>query len=163
MTDKPHSDRSVKLLSWLFPATLLAHITEEYWGGLAFSSSPSSMRGVNLTPAMFLLMTGLAWALMVTGIFLARKFNFPELFLVLLGTIVLINGLSHTISSIVGAEYNPGLISGLLIWIPLGGVTLALMKRRMGSRRYWLGVVAGAAIHGVVSLLALGGGSVRGV
>ena len=163
MTDNPYSDKLVKLLCWLFPATLLVHITEEYWGGLAFSSSPSSMRGVNLTPTNFLLLTGLAWALMVTGIFLARKFNFPELFLVLLGTIVLINGLSHTISSVVGAEYNPGLISGVLVWIPLGGVTLALMKRRMGSRRYWFGVMAGAAIHGVVSLLALGGGSVRGV
>jgi hypothetical protein len=73
---------------------------------------------------------------------------------------VFINGLSHTIKTILGAAYNPGVVSGLLIFIPLGAAMLIYLKRRMRGRRYYGAMLVGAAIHGVISLLALSGGSI---
>jgi hypothetical protein len=141
-------------LSWLFPATLLLHLIEEYWGGTALSNSPDKMRGVNLAPAQFLALTGFGLALMIAGIILALRFGFPQLLLVILGIFVLINGLSHTLTSVLKAEYNPGVISGLLIWIPLGVVTLIGLKDSMTGHRYWMGTAIGIGIHAVVSTLA---------
>ena len=159
MADETRFDRWETLLLWLFPVTFLVHIAEEYWGGGGFSAYISRTRGVNLPPTRFLILNGLGCVLIVVGIILARRLRFSQWLLVCLGTIVLINGFSHTINSIVTAEYNPGVVSGLLIWIPFGAVVLFRLKKRMRARRYWTALAVGVAIHGVVTLLALTGGN----
>ena len=158
MTDETQSDPSLKLLLWLFPATYLVHIAEEYWGGEGYSSYLARMRGANLPPTKFLIMNGVALALMVAGIFVSRRFKFPQLLLVCLGTVVLVNGLSHTINGLVTTAYNPGLISGMLVWIPLGTLSLLRVKGTMRTRRYLTGMAIGVSVHAVVTLLALTSG-----
>jgi hypothetical protein len=143
---------------WLFPLTYIIHIFEEYRGGIVLSSSLSEMHGFNLTPTEFLRLTIVGLMLIVIGIIIARKFRFPQLLSVILATVISLNGLSHTISSCLSGAYNPGLISGLLIWLPLGAITLLYLRRSMRHGRYWMGVIIGLAISGVVSWLALGGG-----
>ena len=143
--------------SWLFPVAVLVHIIEEYWGGVAFAASPSEMRGVSLRPAQFLILTAIGLGLLTVGVVLAHRLKFQQWLMVCLGTIVSINGLTHTASSVFKAEYNPGLISGVLIFIPLGVVTLLGLRRAMRRRRYYAALAAGIAIHGVISLLARGG------
>ena len=159
MTSDTRPDRpALTWLLWLFPLTFLIHIAEEYWGGGGFSAYLARARGVNLSPTKFLVMNGIAWALMLLGVVLARKLRFSQWLLVCLSTVVLINGLSHTINTIVTGEYNPGVVSGLLIWIPLGLATLFRLKKEMQGRRYWIALAVGVAIHGVVTLTALTGG-----
>lgn len=149
------------LWPWLFPATYLVHIAEEYRGGAGFSAYSAQERGINFPPRRFLFLTGLGGLLMAGGIILAQSLKFPRLLLVMLGTVVLINGLSHLLTSILKAKYNPGLISGVLLWLPLGAVTLFSLRPSMTARRYVLAVAVGVASHAVVSWLASRGGRVR--
>jgi hypothetical protein len=161
MADETRSDKSDKLdtlLLWLFPATYLIHITEEYWGGGGYSRYMKLARGVELPPWRFLLLNGIGLALMILGVVLARRYRFSQWLMVCLGALVMGNGLSHTINATLSREYNPGLVSGLLIWIPLGLAALYYVKRRMAARRYWIALAVGIGIQVVVALLALRGG-----
>jgi hypothetical protein len=158
MTDETRSDKSVTLLPWLFPVTYLIHIAEEYWGGGGFSAYMARERGVNLSPSRFLLMTGLGLALIVLGVLLARRYKFSHWLVVCLGALVLGNGLSHTVNGVASRGYNPGLVSGLLIWIPLGLVAIFYLKRKMAARRYWTALAVGVGIQVIVALLARSGG-----
>ena len=155
------SDALVHLWPWLFPATYVVHIVEEYWGGGGFSEYSARAKGIHFSPRRFLLLTGLGGVLIVAGIVIAQNLKFPQLLLVILGTIVLLNGLSHSISSVLKAEYNPGLISGIVLWIPLGAATLFLLQETMTGRRYATAVLGGVAIHVIVSWLALRGEKVQ--
>ena len=159
MTDETRSDRTQTILLWLFPATYLIHISEEYWGGGGFSAYMARTRGVNLPPSRFLWMNGIGLALMVLGVVLAQRYRFPLWLLACFGAITMGNGLSHTINSAVSRQYNPGVVSGLLIWIPLGLVTLLYLKRKMPPRSYWTAMAIGFGILVVVALLALSGGN----
>lgn len=139
--------------AWLFPIAYVLHIAEEYWGGDGFILHLSQTRGVHFSPMRFFVMTGIGLTLMILGIALAQKFKFPQLLLVIFGTVILINGLAHAISSIVTRRYNPGLMSGMLIWIPLGALTLAQLWGSMHTSRYLTAAGIGAAIQAVVSLV----------
>ena len=150
---------SKSILPWLFPLAYLIHITEEYLGGLALQTTASAnLKGVNLTASQFLIITGIAFLLFLLLIFLAQKFKFPDWVSVCLGTIMFINAVAHTVSTVVMAEYNPGLITGLLIFMPLGVLALLGLKARMSTRRYLTAMAVGIATHGVITLLALRGG-----
>jgi hypothetical protein len=159
VADETGSDKTLTILPWLFPATYLVHIAEEYWGGGGFSAYLARARGVNLPVSRFLLMNGIGLALMVLGVVLARRFNFTHWLLACLGAVVLGNGVSHTINTLVSREYNPGLVSGLLIWIPLGLLTLLYLKRRMAPRRYFVAMAIGLGILAIVAVMALSGGN----
>lgn len=159
MTDERHADRKEIILLWLFPATYLIHIAEEYWGGGGFSAYIARVRNVNLPPSRFLLMNGIGLALMILGVVLAQRYKFSHWLLACFGMITMGNGLSHTINSVVSREYNPGLISGLLIWIPLGVAALVYVKGHMARRRFWTALSLGIGILLIVALLALSGGN----
>ncbi|HEX8180791.1 MAG TPA: HXXEE domain-containing protein [Pyrinomonadaceae bacterium] len=145
------------LWPWLFPVTYLVHIAEEYWGGAGFSAHAAQERGINFPPRRFLLLTGLGGLLMIAGITLAQSLKFPQLLLVIFGTVVLINSLSHSLSSLRKGKYNPGLISAVLLWLPLGAITLFSLRSGMTGQRYACAVAIGISIHAVVSWLALRG------
>ncbi len=146
------------ILPWLFPPAYLIHVTEEYLGGGALNTAASAnLKGVNLTASQFVIINGLAFLLLILGIFLSRIFKFPDWLLVCLGTILLINGITHSVSTVVKTEYSPGLITGILIFMPLGVLTLIGLKARMSTRRYLVAVMVGIATHGVITLLALRG------
>jgi hypothetical protein len=149
---------SKSILPWLFPLAYLIHVTEEYLGGKALqTATDANLKGVNLTASQFIIINGIAFLLFLFLIFLAQKFKFPDWLLVCLATVMFINAISHTISTVVRAQYNPGLITGLLIFLPLGVLTLFGLKARMSAQRYLTAMVVGIATHAVVTLLALRG------
>jgi len=145
---------------WLFPSTYLIHIAEEYWGGEGYPAHMARTKGVRLTPLRFFFLTGLGGLIMIAGIVVAERLNFPQLVLVIFGTVVLVNGLSHTVTGVLTARYNPGLFTGILLWIPLGAVTLARLNGGMSAGRYFTGIALGVGIQLAVSLLAKSGGSI---
>jgi hypothetical protein len=159
-TNSDFPDRTITIWSWLFPATYLVHIAEEYWGGEGYSAYLLRLRGVHFSPQRFLLIQSLGVVLMATGVILARRFGFPQMMLVIFGAIVLANGLTHTVTSIRHGGYGPGLISCLVIWIPLGLITLFRFKGRISDRRYWTGVAIGVGVNGIIAVLTLRGGRI---
>ncbi|CAN5574181.1 MAG: HXXEE domain-containing protein [Pyrinomonadaceae bacterium] len=144
---------STTLWSWLFPITYLFHIAEEFWGGEGYSAFLLKQRGIQLSPTRFLLVQAIGLALMIVGMILARRLQSPKLLTVILGAVVLVNGLNHTILSLAHREYIPGLITSILLWIPLGIATLVGFRATMRGARYWLCVALGIAINGFIELI----------
>ena len=155
MADK--SAHSVALWSWLFPLTYLIHIAEEFYGGEGYPAYLKRLRGVEMSSTKFLVGQAIGLALIVLGILIARRLRFPRQLLVILGTVILFNGLSHLATSVSYREYGPGLISGVLIWIPFGIATLTRFKSSMRPVRFWLYVASGIAINVVIALITLKG------
>jgi Protein of unknown function with HXXEE motif len=148
------------LWSWLFPVTYLLHVAEEYWGGEGYSAYLLRLRGVQLSPMRFLVVQAIGLALMILGIILARRLRFPNLMTIILGTVVLVNGLTHTILSLAHTEYVPGLFTSILLWIPLGIATLVRFRGTMREARYWLCVAFGVAINVIIELVTSKAGQV---
>ena len=152
-----NSASSVVLWSWLFPLTYIIHIGEEFYGGEGYPAYLKRLRGVDMSPTKFLVGQGIGLALIILGIFIARRLNFPRQLLIILGTVVMINGLTHLVTSSYYRQYGPGLISGVLIWIPFGLATLIRFKNVMKPRRYWLYFAIGVGINVAVTLITLQG------
>ena len=148
------------LWPWLFPSIYLLHIAEEFWGGEGYSAHIAKTKGVSLTSPRFFFLTGLGCLLMIAGIAIAERLHFSQLLLVILGTVVLINSLSHSITAVRTARYNPGLWTGILFWIPLGVLTLLRLKGSMSGSRFLTGLAIGAGVQVAASLLSMSGGKI---
>lgn len=157
MTAKPDATRADKFIgswAWLFPVSYLAHIAEEYWGG--FPAWIARFWGVESSDANFLSWNGGAWVMMCVGVALVLWTKSYRWLLVSFGTVVLINGVVHALASVVTWSYSPGLVSGLLLYVPLGLFTLRRAKGTVNARTLRAGVVVGVLMHAVVVLLAFG-------
>ena len=143
---------------WVFMIIFVVHLTEEFWAGVSLSADPNRIRGANLTPAQFIILTGFGVLLMTLGLIIAKRFSFLEWIMVCLGAIIFVNGLVHIFGSMRLVRYTPGLITGILLFIPLGAVTLLSLKGNMSARRYWLAFSVGILIHIAVLFLARNGG-----
>lgn len=148
---------STTLWSWLFPITYLLHIGEEYWGGEGYSAYLLRLRGIQLSPTRFLLVQAIGLTLMIVGIILARRLQFPNLLLVIMGAVVLGNALTHLSTTLMRPGYGPGLVTAMLIWMPLGTATLIRFRSSMKKGRYWLGIAIGFGVNGIVWLLTISG------
>jgi hypothetical protein len=140
--------------AWLFPISYLIHITEEYWGG--FPAWIARFWGVESSLNNFLSWNGGAWVVMTLGVAVALKTKSYRWLLVSFATVVLINGVVHALASVATRSYSPGLISGLLLFVPLGIVSLRRARRQVNTRTFRAGVILGVVMHGVVVLLAFG-------
>jgi hypothetical protein len=141
-------------LGWLFPATYAVHILEEWRGGEGFPAWFSRVIGVELSVERFLALNAFALAGMTLGVALAVLFRRMHWLVVGFGAVVVLNGLAHVAASVVTRSYSPGVVSGALLWLPLGAWTLAAGRRSLSRWDFGAGVVVGLAMHAVVTLLA---------
>ena len=140
--------------AWLFPASFLIHIAEEYWG--RFPAWIARFWGVESSLNNFLFWNGGAWVMMIVGVALVLKTKSYRWLLVSFGTVVLINGAVHAVASLSTWSYSPGLVSGLLLFVPLGVFTLRRAQRLVNRRTMRAGLVVGFLMHMFVVLLAFG-------
>lgn len=152
--DAPREDKFVGSWAWLFPLSYLAHIAEEYWGG--FPVWIARFWGVESSDANFLSWNGGALVMMCVGVVLVLVTKSYRWLLVSFGTAILINGAVHTVASVATRSYSPGLVSGILFFIPLGLLTLRRARRSVNARTMRAGVIVGVLMHVVVVLLAFG-------
>ncbi|HKY28722.1 MAG TPA: HXXEE domain-containing protein [Pyrinomonadaceae bacterium] len=151
----PVSAKENRFWPWLFPFTYLIHVVEELYGGEGYTLFLERLRDIHITPARFAVAHCIALALMILGIILARRLGFPNLFTTVLGTTVLVNGLTHTVQTIYYGDYVPGFVSGVAIWMPLGVATLVRFRKLMNVGRYVLAIALGVGINFIVELLIL--------
>jgi hypothetical protein len=147
----------IDLWLWLFPLTYLIHVAEEYWVGEGYPSYILRVRGVHLSTTRFLMAHALGTVLMAAGIMLARRFNFPHLMVIIMATTVLVNGLTHTLTSLSNGGYGPGVLTSALIWIPLGIFLLVRFKQEVSRKRYLIGVAIGLGVNVLVFLITMRG------
>ena len=144
--------------SALFPLTYLLHIAEEYWGGEGFPSHMHRHYHIDLSETRFLVLQSFGLAAMLIGLTMASAFRFPNTMLTILAVVVVSNGAIHTCRSIANLRYEPGLITGVVLWMPLGIATFYLTIGSMSTMRLLLGVGIGLVISGLVELISMRGG-----
>ena len=140
---------------WLFPLTYLIHAMEEYWCGEGFYRWSARILGWGMTPDQFVAINGLAWLMMLASILVFRRTPSVRWLTICYATVVLVNGFSHLLGSLWTWTYSPGVISGLVIWIPLGAATFYRALGRVTRRSFLYGIMAGAVIHGAIFLTLL--------
>lgn len=137
--------------AWWFPASYVLHATEEYSCGDTFPVWISRLAGVDFTATAFLWLNGIALAAMVAAAWFATHHERLRALVVTLAAIVVINGTAHVVASLATWTYSPGVISGTVVWLPLGVVTLRRGARELPRRAFAGGVALGVFAHAVVS------------
>ena len=140
--------------SVLLPVAYLAHLGEEWWGGAGFSAWTQSTLGAGVSPGRFVLINAIAWPLLTFGIIAAlRRRNFAW-FAATFAALVTLNGLLHLFATAAFSTYSPGVVTGLLLYIPLGGFVLLAMSRSLPPAVFGGAILAGAALHALVAVAA---------
>lgn len=153
--------RATILWSWLFPLSYLIHIAEEYWGGEGYPAYILRLRGVHMSTTRFLAAQSVGFILVTIGVILARQLKFLPMMLVILGTMVAVNAITHIVTALKFLGYGPGLVSSIIIWGPLGIATVIRYKSAIDDQRqYWIAIAIGVAINVIVGILTMRGGRV---
>lgn len=137
---------------WLFPLTYVVHIVEEY--GEDFTGWAVEFFPVRLTTGELLAWNLAGLVLMTAGVALAVLSRRWRWVVTAVAGIVLVNVLFHAIASAVTRTYSPGLISALLLWLPLGVVMLRKEWRGAARSTFWKGVTGVIVFHAAL-LVAL--------
>ena len=81
--------------------------------------------------SIFVINTSLVWLVGAAGIWRGSDYVFAAL---CMAAMVVVNGASHIAASFIGGGYNPGLLSGVVLFFPLGSaVYVWLIRARIAS------------------------------
>jgi hypothetical protein len=142
---------------WLYPATYAIHLLEEWRGGVGFTAWLARIAGVELPAGKFLVWNIVALLLMSVGVVLSMRFRHLRWLFVAYGMAFLLNALSHLGASLYTNSYSPGLISSLLLWLPLSAWTHIYFRPTLSRRARRAGLAVGLLMHCVVLSLTLAG------
>lgn len=142
---------------WLaLPASYLAHLGEEWWGGEGFASWTTRVLAP-VSETRFVIVNAIAAPLFVLGTVLAITKPKWAWFIVTFGTIVLINGLLHLLGTAGSMSYSPGVITGTALYLPLGILALRQGRSELPKATFLAAAAGGVAIHAVVAIVAFWG------
>jgi hypothetical protein len=140
------------LLAWLLVAAYAAHVVEEWFGG--FPEWLGIVAGAPLPRSEFLAINAVALLVAIAATRVATRGDSRGWVAIAVAAVLFINALLHILGSVLTATYSPGLFTGVILYVPLGG--LSLLRAWSQAPRGWFarGVLAGLAAHAAVSLLA---------
>jgi hypothetical protein len=138
---------------WLFVAAFAAHILEEWVGG--FTEWFAVLAGRPLPRSDFLVINLVALGLMAVAARLSTRRPSLGWLAIGIATVVLINGLAHLLASLAWGTYAPGLITSVVLYLPLSQLVLIRAWEQVPRPFFWRGVIAGAGAHAVVVLVAV--------
>ena len=140
--------------SILLSVAYLAHLGEEWWGGPGFSAWTQSTLGSEVSPGRFVLINAIAWPLLTFGIIAALRSRSFAWFAATFAALVTLNGLLHLLTTAAFSSYSPGVVTGLLLYLPLGGFVLLSMSRSLTPPVFTGAIFAGAALHALAAVVA---------
>jgi hypothetical protein len=141
----------------LFPLSYAVHVLEEATAGETFPRWFSRVAGADLRRSEFLAVNAVAMLVMIAAILVAVRAPRWRWLLASLGFVTAFNGMLHAAASLATRSYSPGVLSGLVRWVPLGLATLRRCRATLTGRELALGLAGGIAVHALVSLVALSG------
>jgi hypothetical protein len=119
-------------MDWIFQACVVAaalHVFEEYFypGGFPdFMKSSVAAFAPFITTNFALLINGLFLVLCLLGAIVGTD---ALVFSLSIAGLLIFNGLTHLLGSLRARRYAPGLVSGLLLYLPLGITAYVLFLR----------------------------------
>jgi Domain of Unknown Function (DUF1080)/Protein of unknown function with HXXEE motif len=123
------------------------------WG--VWSQALPHTGGVVLQPPEFVILNRIGCVVMTIGVALVNESRRWRWVLTALGGIVLLNAAMHAIGSVVTRSDSPGLVTGLVLWIPLGLFTLRREVRSAARPTFLKGVLAVVVFHALLALFML--------
>ena len=134
------------------PLVYLLHFVEEWFGGL--TAWTLETLGNDIPTDRLLLINGVAFILFLAGtiasFLIPRMAWFCTAFAALLG----LNGVLHTLATLAYGQYAPGVITGVLAYIPISIVILRASSKQLPRPLYIRSIWVGIIFHGLVSFLA---------
>jgi hypothetical protein len=140
---------------WILPVSYIVHLAEEVWGGEGYAAWISRLSGSTFPRSTLLLLNLLLVVGMVAVILAAFRRGALHWAVVALGTAVLGNSLLHLGASLATRTYSPGLLTGILLWLPIGGYSIWRGLHRCEKRDLVLGVTIGVVATLLISSVAL--------
>ena len=140
------------MLAWLFPVAYLCHLLEEWFGG--FPEWIAAIAGRPVPRPAFLVINAVALVIMLLATRAAIRKEQHGWMGIAIATVVLLNAVLHLLGSIVTGTYSPGLITGVILYMPLGQLTLLRAWHQAEGSAMSRGVSAALAIHGLVIAIA---------
>ena len=142
------------LLAWLLVAAYAAHVVEEWFGG--FPEWLAVVTGAPLPRDAFLAINTVALLLVALATRAATRSPARGWIAIAVAAVLFVNALLHILGSVVTGTYSPGLFTGVILYVPLGGLSLLRAWGQAPHGWFARGVLAGLVAHAAVSLLAFG-------
>lgn len=146
-------DRLAGAWTLLIPLSYGLHIAEELWGGESFYGWVSRLWDITFTREKFLALNAIAMIVMVTAV-AAVNVTPARVPLAALGFIMAFNGTLHAVASVATASYSPGVVTGVLVWIPFGVYTLRRCHAVLTAGELYGGMALGLLGHALISAVA---------
>jgi hypothetical protein len=126
---------------------------EEWFGG--FPEWTRLVVGNGVSSERFLLINTVG--LLLITFWTLAAFREPRMAWVVasVATLMGLNGVLHALASVLLGRYSPGTATGLLLSLPLSVVVLRASVAGLPRAQVFGAVLAGVALHGVVTYLAL--------
>jgi hypothetical protein len=140
------------LLVWLFVPAYAAHVVEEWFGG--FPQWLALITGAPLPGDAFIMINGIAMLAMLAAIRAALRRESLGWLAIAIAALLFTNALLHALGSIVTGTYSPGLVTGAILYIPLGQLALMRAWSQAPPGFFARGVCAGLGAHALVSVTA---------
>jgi hypothetical protein len=141
-----------RLLVWLLPLAYACHILEEWFGG--FPEWLAVIVGSPLPRPAFVAINTAAMAAMILAARAATRRESHGWMAVAIATILLVNGIAHVLASLATGTYSPGLITGVVLYLPLAQLSLLRAWSQAEGADFSRGVAAGFALHALVFVIA---------
>jgi hypothetical protein len=142
--------------AWLAPLGYLLHFAEEALAGGGFVAWSRLHLSESFSDARFAAINAIALSIVVVLAAIASKKGREWLMLPPFAVLTL-NGVLHAASSVATHSYSPGLVTGMLLYVPIGGFTLWRAARAVPRGILFGALGAGLIAHGVVSWIAFRG------
>ncbi|MEM9190333.1 MAG: HXXEE domain-containing protein [Myxococcota bacterium] len=165
----PSWSKDLTVLSLLMLVAYIVHQFEEHWIDLygneyAFHGSVNQLlqevtgtESEPLTPAgIFVINTSLVWLVGALAIWRGENHVFPAL---AMAAIIVVNAVAHIALGVAGLEYNPGLLTSIVVFLPIGGY---VYRRVLRDGLAPPGQVAASILWGVLAHVIMVGGLVVG-
>lgn len=139
---------------WMALGAVVVHVLEEVWTGFLTwyrSLFPKFELAINIPwftiVNTFLVSYGLIAVNWETG---------PVLFRLSFVAVLILNAFIHLIIGIIRRKYNPGMASAMLLYFPVGVITISsVMRGGMSVQSILLAFLIAAAMHGLLPITLL--------
>jgi len=132
--------------------TLLVHQAEEYFG--QFPVWYSNLLNVDLSNRDFLVINSIG-LIIIAFLSLSYLLIKSKMLLVALGTLVFVNGLVHLVLSLFTLSYSPGVVSGVVLFLPLGAIIYKQILPQLPENERIMAIAIGIISLFAVSMIAM--------
>ncbi|NNF17780.1 MAG: HXXEE domain-containing protein [Gammaproteobacteria bacterium] len=136
----------------LLPFAYLLHLAEEWFGGLSRWSL--QVLGNEISIERFIMINALAFPAFLAGTWAAFYSARMVWFVVMLATVLGLNGVVHALATLGFGLYAPGVITGVVVYMPLSFVVLMACKPRISKTVFYAAMLSGVVFHGLISFFA---------